>query len=88
MVVLCFRAVKDLSDYNILADIRVNADGKQNLFHESFKFGKHSKKDWTLTRWTCTKHSKDKCRAVMSTTIIDGVCMMKVVRAEHTHQPE
>lgn len=86
--VLCFHAVKDLSDYNIVADIRLNGEGKENLFHESFKFGKHNKKDCPLTRWTCTKHSKNKCRAVMSTAVINGVRMMKVIRAEHTHQPE
>lgn len=76
----------DFSGYSIPADIRMNKDGRQNLFYNGFKY---SRDGWGVTkqRWVCTCKNSKKCKSSISTVKIDGVAMIKVLIAEHTHEP-
>lgn len=76
-----------LSDYDIVPDIRSMASGRKSLFYDDHKFYAQQNKG-KKTRWLCTRHATQKCTAIMSTTDVDGKTMMKIVRAEHTHQAQ
>lgn len=73
-----------LIDYNIVADIRTNEKGRENLFYADYKFTRGNKGALGHQRWPCTRNNA-KCRAAMSTLEIGGVTMMKVLFAEHSH---
>lgn len=76
----------DLSEYNQPADIRIQ-NGRENLYKDDYKFSKQGKPNAHQNqRWQCSKQSSEKCKGAMSTIEIDGVIMMKVLNAEHTHQ--
>lgn len=69
-----------------MADIRSNGRGGENLFHTNVKFNKHSTMNVSgQQRWQCTKSYK-KCRAACSTMKVNGIRMMKVLVAEHSHE--
>lgn len=76
----------DLSEYRIIADIRTNTSGRQNLFHDGFKYCRDGS-GTTRQRWVCTSKGGKKCKSSVSTAEIDGVTMMKVFNGEHTHDP-
>lgn len=76
----------DFADFKIIANIRKGPDGRENLYHENWKFCQHDKTSKSATvRWVCTKNRSEKCRAIIKTINVDGVTMMSVVRSEHTH---
>lgn len=64
--------------YNIMADIRKNAKGIENLYHGGHKYYKYGDQNWR-----CTKMSK--CKAKVRTAVINGVTMMKFLEPEHSH---
>lgn len=71
-----------MAGYVNVADIQQSQDGHRNLFFNGFKyFIKDESK--TKTQWRC---ASQKCRASISTTNIDGVIMMKVLRSDHSHE--
>lgn len=74
----------DLFGYNQPAEIRKSANGRENLYFNDQKFYKQGKAN-PKQRWACTKNQGAKCRAAISTIEIDGVTVMKVLCAEHTH---
>lgn len=78
---------QDTSDYEIAADIRMNAKGGENLFHQDKMFSKHGAVNaQDKQRWQCSKRSvKNPCKAATSTMNVNGVVMMKVLFAEHSH---
>lgn len=86
MNLLFFVFHSDIADYNIVADIRPNEFGRQNLHYNGYKLYRHTNGASTKT-WLCTKRTTDKCRASISTVEVDGVVMMKVFHADHTHEP-
>lgn len=76
----------DLTDFKIVADIRKDAEGRENVYHENQKFCQHDKTSTAaIKRWVCTLNRSAKCRAIIKTANVDGVTMMQIVRAEHTH---
>lgn len=76
----------EFADFDIVADVRKDADGRENLYHQNQKFCRHSKASTSVSsRWVCTKNRSERCRAIIKTADVDGVTMMCVVRAEHTH---
>lgn len=76
----------DFADFNIVADIQKERDGRENVYHANRKFCQHSKaSNSVFKRWVCTKNRSESCRAIIKTVDVDGVTMMKIVRAEHTH---
>lgn len=73
-------------EYNITADVRDNGNGGQTLFHSGHKFNKHGKANaHGQQRWICTRVKSQKCRAAASTMNVNGVTMMKILMADHTH---
>lgn len=77
-------------EYNIVADIRPNNKGGENLFYANHKFNKNNGTTQNGSqRWACVKQGAQaiKCRAAMSTMIRDGVKMMKTLITEHNHEP-
>lgn len=75
----------DHSGYDIVADLRSNLTGRQSLFYNNHKFTKNTKTQ-NNQHWKCTKHSSEKCRASVSTMEnINGITMMRILNAEHTH---
>lgn len=77
----------DEIEFNIVADLRKNASGGENLFHNGFKYTKYGKGVRTQ-HWRCSRSFGKGCRATATTMEINGVIMMKVLHADHTHQPE
>lgn len=78
----------EMSDYNLVADIRKEANGTECLYHENFSFRKHGKSVQNSTqRWACSKRSSINCNATANTVDVDGVQMMKLMITEHCHQP-
>lgn len=74
------------SAYNIIADIRKNSFGRDNLHFNSFKFYK-TKNGMKKQPWACTKNKSAKCKGTVSTTDVNGTIMMKILVGEHTHGP-
>lgn len=73
------------AEFNIVADVRPNDFGGNNLYHNGHKFWKR----YTGTHrsgWICSKNKND-CKATVSTVINNGVCMMKILHAKHNHRP-
>lgn len=81
------RARIDSSEFNIFASIRVSDKNIENLFYDDYKFTKQSLSKAGTIFWQCSLDRSNKCKARVSTKMIDGVMMMKVFRAEHTHPP-
>lgn len=81
---ITFQWIIGSGEYNIIADIRQNPFGRENLFHNNYKFNKNGK-GVRRQVWQCTKHRTERCKASASTMEIGGVVMMKVLKAEHTH---
>lgn len=79
--------ISDSTEYNIVADIRKHCTGVEYLHHNGFKLTKYGKCMKTQP-WRCQRSRSLKCPATVSTSEIDGVIMMKVLNASHTHQPE
>lgn len=76
----------DPSEYVIVADVRVNQKGGENLFYANNKYNKNGKLNGHgQQRWICTKVKSQKCRAAASTMEVNGETMMKILVAEHTH---
>lgn len=73
-----------MSSYNIVADIRSNKSGRQNLHHANEKFYIHNVRQNTK-QWYCTKRTAERCRAAISTIDVNGETMMKVLHADHSH---
>lgn len=67
--------------------------GRENLVYNGYKFckagGYGNVKNHGRQRWRCTKESSEKCRASVMTNVINvnGRTMMKVMNAEHSHEP-
>lgn len=83
----CLRPFPDLSEYNIVADIRDSLKSLgQHLHYADEKFQKHSKPNADgKQRWQCTRAHSQKCRAAVRTMDVNGVTMMKILMAEHSH---
>lgn len=75
------------TEYNILADIRSNGIGSENLFYNNHKFNKHNKPNkYGQQRWQCTTRvGGQRCRGAASTMEINRAVMMKILIAEHSH---
>lgn len=83
----CFFLSLDTSEYNTVADIRTGAKGQPNLFIGDQKFMRHNTPNrQEQQRWKCTKEASQKCRAAVKTMMLNGIIMMKIVCAEHTHE--
>lgn len=79
--------IESIADYDIVADIRPNEFGRQNLHYNGHKLYCHSR-GVTKQRWLCRKRTVlNKCRAAIHTMDVNGIVMMKVHHADHTHQP-
>lgn len=76
----------DVSGYTIVADVRRNSSGRENLFYNGHKFNKNGRNVQSQL-WQCTKHGAGHCKATASTMEIDGVVMMKVFNSMHSHAP-
>lgn len=75
-----------MSEYNIIANIRFNEKGGENLFRNDNKFLKSNKPNqFGQQRWECTKKRSQKCSASASTMDINGVIMLKILVDEHSH---
>lgn len=74
-------------DFNIIADIRQNASGRDNLFFDGYKFTKNGK-GVNRQAWQCCKQSSEHCKSTVCTMHVNGVVMMKVPKTEHSHQPD
>lgn len=78
----------EISDYNVAADIRKEANGLERLYHESYQYRKNGRSAQNSTqRWACSKKDSLRCSATASTVDVDGVQMMKLMVTEHCHQP-
>lgn len=87
LIVLFLQYCPDTSGYDIVADIQV-INGRESLFHNNYIFGKHRQPNGKgQQRWRCPKCTSQRCRGAVSTMDIKGVTMMKVLEAEHTHEP-
>lgn len=77
----------DTTGYDMIADIRKNGNGSENLFYNNHKFNKHNKiNKYGQQRWQCTiRADGQRCRGAASTMEMNGTIMMKVVIAEHSH---
>lgn len=76
----------DPLEYEIAADIQVNYKGTENLYYANNKFNKNGKLNGHgKQRWICTKVKSQQCRAMAVTMDVNGVTMMKILTAEHTH---
>lgn len=82
---ICFALGLNTSGFNQVADIRPNLNGKDNLYHDGYKFTK-GHKGTHVQGWQCSKHSSEQCSAYTSTMNVNGIIMMKIVRANHNHQ--
>lgn len=78
--------VVDTSGYNIFADIRTKANGKENLYIDDQKYIRHNQPNsHGQQRWACTKKNNfNKCRASAKTMEVNGVVMMNIMVAEHS----
>lgn len=85
--IITFHWIIGTGEYNVVAEIRQNSFGRENLFHNNYKFNKNGKSVMKQL-WLCTKHRSERCKASASTMEIDGVVMMKVLKAEHTHEAD
>lgn len=74
------------NEYAIIADIRTNEFGRENLYHNGQKFYKHDNGK-TKSRWCCVKRVSDKCQSTVATISVNGTMMMKIAKANHTHEP-
>lgn len=67
------------SEYNTVADIRTSAKGQPNLFIDDQKFMRHNAPNRQgQQRWRCTKETSQKCRAAVTTMMLNGIIMMKI----------
>lgn len=74
--------------YEIVADIRTDAKGLELLFINDYIFWKQGKPNGrNQQRWRCNKCNSHKCHAAVNTMYVDGIPMMKINIAEHTHEP-
>lgn len=62
----------------------IKGKGNEIFFYGEHKFTKHSKYLYKQ-RWQCTRRSTQLCSAAVSTIDVNGVTMMKVLAAEHSH---
>lgn len=58
-----------------------------NLHHIGYKFAKVLSKG-KLDSWTCMKRQTKNCKASACTKDVNGVVMMKLRTAEHSHEPD
>lgn len=70
--------------HTVMADIRTNEFGRENLFFKGFKFYRQIT-GTNKVRWICMKHSSKRCKAAISTMVVNHIQMMKVLNAEHSH---
>lgn len=76
----------DWSEFNIVADIRENGNGSENLFYDNNKFNKHNKTNkYGQQRWECSKRKTKRCKAAAFTMEVNGIMMMKVLAHDHLH---
>lgn len=68
----------------MIADMRMNHLGVVNLFSNGNEFYEFGSLDGEHL-WLCPKFDSDKCQAAISTINVNGVTMMKVLTAEHSH---
>lgn len=73
--------------YDVIAKIRKNAGGRENVIHNGHKFCKNGQ-GLEKQLWRCSKASSAKCKATVSTMKINDVIMLKVLKAEHTHEAD
>lgn len=73
-------------DYTEFADIRVK--GNHRFLHYK---GNRFYRKWEqsgYTYWMCSKYSRYRCDAKITTRTIDGYAKLKVTKAAHRHEPE
>lgn len=68
-----------------MADIQTNEFGRENLFYKGFKYYRQMT-GLNKIRWICMKHSNKRCKAAISTMVVNRVPMMRVLNAEHSHE--
>lgn len=84
MLIFFFDFTVDTSGYDIIADIRVNDQGNDTLYHNGYKFCKNKINQHSIN-WICNKRKSQKCKMTASTTEINGIIMMKVNGFIHSH---
>lgn len=84
---ICLIFFVDTFGYDIVADIRVNNNGKDKLYHNGFKFTKN-KTNQNSINWICCKRASKQCKSMVSTIEVNGTIMMIWNGIDQTHDPE
>lgn len=68
----------------MIVQIRTNNKGQENPFIDDRKFNRQPNAQGKQ-RWQCCFQQQTRCRAAASTMEVNGIVMMKILCAEHSH---
>lgn len=73
-------------DYSEFADLRVTGNHRF-LYHNGYRFYRKWEQG-AYTYWMCSRYSRCRCDAKVTTRIINGYAKLKVTKPTHNHEPE
>lgn len=76
--------LKDPVDHTIRADVRTNARKANHLYYDGHEFSVN-RIGVRKKLWQCSKKMSKRCQAWISTVNLNGVTVMKVIKAEYSH---